>query len=324
VGLPYAGSDPRGVNLILPSPAGAGRPAFLAPLAQRAGDLRQRQPMLVVGFTEMRDFYPHLIAENLAAQGHPARALLLPLDIISAAQDRNTVQLATTLDEEQVQRRLAETLRGLVAPGERIGLPAILGLHRHAEAMELIARVAGAPVFEIPTLPPSVPGIRLTTALRRHLGQLGVRVEVGMEAIGFEAAGDTIRWVETATSARPIRHQAQRFLLATGGVLGGGFDSDAQGRFWEVVFGLPLTTPQDRRQWFRPLFLDPAGQPVFHGGVRVDGCWQAVDAAGQPVYRNLWAAGGVLAHADPILERSLEGVGLATAFAAVGEMTRSE
>lgn len=322
VGLSYAGSDPRGMNLILPSPAGAGRPAFLAPLAQRAGDLRQRQPMLIVGFTGMRDFYPSLIADNLAAQGHPARALLLPLDIISAAQDRNTVQLATALDEEQLQRRLAETLRGLVAPGERIGLPAVLGLHRHAEAMALIPRVAGAPVFEIPTLPPSVPGIRLTTALRRHLGELGVRVEVGMEAVGFEAAGDTIRWVETATSARPIRHQAQRYLLATGGVLGGGFDSDAQGRFWEGVFGLPLTTPQDRRRWFRPLFLDPAGQPVWRGGVPVDGCWQPIDAAGRPVYRNLWVAGGVLAHADPILERSLEGIALATAFAAVGEMTR--
>jgi glycerol-3-phosphate dehydrogenase subunit B len=278
--------------------------------------------MLIVGFTGLRDFYPHLIADNLAAQGHPARALLLPVDIVSATHDRNTVQLATALDEEQVQRRLAETLRGLVAPGERIGLPAILGLHRHAEAMGLLERVAGAPIFEISTLPPSVPGIRLTTALQRHLAELGVRVEAGMEAVGFHAEGDIIHWVETATSARPIRHHARRYLLATGGVLGGGFDSDHQGRFWEVVFGLPLTTPQDRRRWFRPLFFDPAGQPVFQGGVPVDRCWQPVDAAGRPVYRNLWAAGGVLAHADPLLERSREGISLTTAFAAVGEMTR--
>ena len=143
-----------------------------------------------------------------------------------------------------------------------------------------------------------------------------------MEAIGFHAEGDTIQWVETATSARPLRHQAQRYLLATGGILGGGFDSDHQGRFWEVVFGLPLTTPQDRRRWFRPLFFDPAGQPVFQDGVPVDRSWQPVDVAGRPVFRNLWAAGGVLAHADPILERSLEGIAVTTAFAAVGEMTQ--
>ncbi|MFN3332724.1 MAG: FAD-binding protein, partial [Caldilinea sp.] len=117
-----------------------------------------------------------------------------------------------------------------------------------------------------------------------------------------------------------LKHRASAFLLATGGVLGGGFDSNHEGCFWETVFDLPLTVPQDRKQWFRPLFLDERGQPAFRGGVAVNDALQPVDAAGAPVYANLWAAGGLLAHADPILERSLEGVAIASAVAAVDKV----
>ena len=125
-----------------------------------------------------------------------------------------------------------------------------------------------------------------------------------------------LAYVESATSSRPMKNRAGHFLLATGGILGGGFDSEHTGRVWEVIFDLPLTAPQQRSQWFRPDFFDPAGQPIFHGGVAVDEHWQPVDGEGQLVFSNLWAAGSALAHADPILERSLEGLAISTGVAA--------
>jgi len=320
-GLGYAGADGER-NMLLPSPAGAWRPVFLAPAAQAGGEADAGRPMLIVGLEGMRDFYPHFIVRNLTAAGQPARAATLPWSVVSAARDRNSVQLAALLDEPAAQQRLVSALKLVAQPGERIGLPAILGLHRHTEVMAALQRELKCPVFEIPTLPPSVPGIRLTTALRHELERRGVRVEVGMEVIGFHAEGDAIQWVETATSARPLRHRAAAYLLATGGVLGGGFSSDPGGRFWETIFDLPLTVPQDRTQWFRPLFLDPQGQPAFRGGVSVDSSFQPVDADGRPVYANLWAAGGALAHADPILERSLEGIAIVTGVAAADAIVR--
>ena len=207
-------------------------------------------------------------------------------------------------------------------PGERVGLPAILGLHAHAQVMATLRQGLDTEVFEIPTLSPSVPGIRLTTALRQHLEGRGVRVEIGMEAIGFHAEGKSHPVGGDCHQRPPLKHRAKAFLLATGGVLGGGFNSDHTGRFWEVVFGLPLTVPQDRSQWFRPLFFDPDGQPVFHGGVATNAELQPVDAQGEIVYANLWAAGGLLAGADPIQERSLEGIGIATGIAAVESIVR--
>lgn len=315
-GLAYTGAQSSDCNLSLPSPVGAARPVYLTPAAQRGGDLDDDAPILVVGFRGMRDFYPELIAENLTRLGHPARADFLPLDIVTNLHDRNTIQLALSLDDPDRAQRLGQALKGRVRPGERIGLPAILGLDEHSRTLEILAEESGAPIFEIPTLPPSAPGVRLHKALRAALLDAGVRVEAGMEAIDFDAEDRRVRWVETETAARPLKHRASHFLLATGGILGGGIDSDHTGRAWEVVFDLPLTTPQARSQWFRPEFLDPRGQPVFQGGVPVNDEWQPVDADGRVVYENVWATGNLLAHTDPILERSLEGVSIATGVAA--------
>lgn len=320
LGLPYGGADEPGCNLMLPSPVGAVRPVYLAPNAQLAGRLDSDHPILVVGFEGMRDFYPKLIADNLNRQGHPARAALLPISLVTGRRDFNTVLLSEIVEDPDNLDRLAEALSRLVKPDERIGLPAFMGFRHHRRVMERLRQAADAPVFEIPTLPPSVPGIRLTDVLRRHLHSLGVRVEIGMEVIGVSSDGDRVQWVETATSARPLKHRAQNFLLATGGILGGGIDSDHTGRVWETIFDLPLTAPQRSAGWFHPQFLDPAGHPIFRGGVRVNNHFQPVGSDGLPVYANLWAAGGTLAGADPIHERSLEGIAIGTGMAAAEEI----
>jgi glycerol-3-phosphate dehydrogenase subunit B len=314
-GVAYAASAANGnenTNTWLPSPAGARRPAFLSPDAQAPGNLRLQTPILVVGLDGMRDFFPELIAANLVKQGFRARAAHIPLATVTDRRDINTVQLARALDDADTVRRMADEISTHLQAGERIGLPAIVGLDKHTDSMAALRQATGADVFEIPTLPPSVPGIRLHRSLVARLDTLGVRVEAGMEVIGFHADGDEIRWVETETSARPLRHQASKFLLATGGILGGGFTGSSAGRLREDVFDLPLNAPDGRSEWIRSEFLDPRGQPIFQAGVTVNDNFQPVDANNDVLYGNLWAAGGLLAHADPIRERSLEGLAIAT------------
>ena len=321
IGLPYQGAPDPEDNLFLPSPAGAVRPVYLAPQAQIGGDLRRPEPMLIVGFKGMRDFYPDLLAENLAKQGYQARPAFLPISLITDRRDFNTVQLAEALDDPGRRTRLGQELKRLAQPGERIGLPAILGMHAHQQALIDLERLCGAPVFEIPTLPPSVPGVRLYKALRDKLLEMGVRIEAAMEIINAEVTAahngnpGLVQWVASETSARPLKHRAQNYLLATGGILGGGFNSDHTGRVWEVIFDLPLTAPQDRSAWFDGSFLSPTGHPVFNGGVAVNKTFQPI-ADGKPIYANLWAAGHLLANADPILERSMEGMAIVTGVSA--------
>ena len=326
-GLDYTGAPDLARNQLLPSAVGAVRPIFLAPAAQQHGDTQASAPMLIVGVAGLRDFYPELVAENLAKQGIHARAAFVPWESVADQRDRNNMQLAIGLDDPAQRRKLAQALKALMRPGERIGMPAILGMADHAAVMAELEAATGATLFEVPTLPPSVPGARLHAALRNALRARAVRLESNMEAIGFGVdegpQGAHVAWVETATSARPLRHQARAYVLATGGVLGGGFTSDPTGRFWERIFDLPLTVPQDRRAWFRPAFLDTAGQPVFHGGVAVDDHLQPLDGAGSRVFANLWAVGGALADADPIMERSMEGIAIATGMVAAAHVAAS-
>ncbi len=320
--LPYVGAANGEENIWLPSPAGASRPTGLAPQGQIAGDLHRSEPMLIVGFTGLRDFFPELIASNLTKQGCPARAEFLPLSLITDLRDRNTVQLAQGLDDPMRREKLGGELRKFVRPGERIGLPAIVGLDEHVMALKEIEALTGVPVFEIPTLPPSVPGVRLMNALRRRVERMGVRVDVNMDVTGFHAENDRVTWVETEASARPLKHRADNFLLATGGILGGGINTDYAGRVWEVVLNLPVAAPTRRAEWFQARFFDPAGHPIFRAGVPVNCDFQPVDAQGARVYANVWAAGGLLAHADPILERSMEGIAITTGAAAAQRVTK--
>jgi glycerol-3-phosphate dehydrogenase subunit B len=320
IGLLYSGSANAGENLWLPSPVGAGRPTLLAPQAQLTADLRHGEPMLIVGLRGLVDFYPELIAENLNKQGHRARAAFIPLDLLTDRGNINTAQLAQMLDAADSRRRLGAELKRLAQPGERIGLPAILGMDQHTAVMRELQVATGAPVFEIPTLPPSVPGIRLNTAIRRKLERLGVREDINMDVKGFHSEEGRVLWVESATSGRPLKHSARHFLLATGGILGGGIQSDHTGNVQETVFHLPLTLPATREKWFRPQFFDPSGQPIFQSGVEVDRSLQPINADQSRVYANVWAAGALLAHSDPILERSLEGIAIVTGTAAAESM----
>lgn len=319
--LGYAGACDD-VNTMLPSPAGALRPVWRAPSAQLRGFEAATHGAVIVGVDGLRDFYPHLIAENLNRQGWQARAASVPWSAISECADRNAIQLAEGLDHATHSGRLEAALRSVVRAGEWVGLPAVLGTVRHMGVLVELELALHARIFEIPLLPPSVPGVRLYWRLRDALRERGVRIEAHMEVSGFGVEEGAIAWVESATSARPLRHHARAYVLSSGGILGGGFGSDPSGRVWDAVFGLPLTVPQQRNAWFTPDFLGGAGQPVFRGGVRVDARLQPLDEAGNPVYANLWAAGACLAGADPIRERSLEGIAIATGIAAAEGVSR--
>ena len=334
-------NDPNlGRNLHLISPVGAPRPVYLAPAAQQAASFEDDRPLVIVGLQGMPDFYPELIAENLQRQGHRARSATLHLSRITNRRDNNPLHVARLLDQSAAQAQLTEMVVDVTAAGERVGLPAVLGLNAHVAFVTQLhestsnrsrqdspsnqSQQVGISVFEIPTLPPSVPGLRLDAALRTQLASLGVRVEIGMVVCGFHATGRRLQWIETETGSRPLRHTARNYLLATGGILGGGIYADRCGRVKETVFDLPLTAPQARSHWLRPLFLDKRDHPIFQAGVSVDHRFRPLDEAGVPVYDNLWAAGSTLAHTDPIRERSREGIAIATGYAAANGVVTSQ
>ncbi|MFN8473459.1 MAG: glycerol-3-phosphate dehydrogenase subunit GlpB [Anaerolineae bacterium] len=313
-GLPYAGSPDR--NFLLPSPIGTVRPTAIAPLSMATGDLRQGGQILIIGFSKMRDFYPLLTAGNLTQAGYQARGINLDVPVINRYRFLTNVILAQMLDDPAVRREVVREVKAVYGREDRVGFPAVLGFRKHPEVMADLERALGVPVFEIPTPPPSVPGFRLYEAFRKALEYKGVRMIVSPMVLGAKTNNGAVESIETDSSGHSTFHSAQRFILATGGLAGGGIATDYKGNIRETVFNLPLHAPASRTEWVNARYLSPTGHPIFQTGVMVNDSLQPVDASGQPVFTNVRVAGSALAHLDEWREKSHEGVSLSTGWKA--------
>jgi glycerol-3-phosphate dehydrogenase subunit B len=196
-----------------------------------------------------------------------------------------------------------------------VGLPAVLGLDQAGIVWQELQDGLGVRVFEIPTLPPSVPGLRVFRALKDALRRAGGRLIVNAPVIGAEAQGHRVRAVVARSAARPVSYGAGAFVLASGGIAAGGLEMDSSGAVRETVFSLPVAgMPEPGEAMFAPGYLDP--QPLARTGVAVDPRLRPSDPEGAAVYENLYATGAILAGATPWKEKSGDGISLATGYAA--------
>ncbi|HPM25277.1 MAG TPA: FAD-binding protein, partial [Phycisphaerae bacterium] len=136
-GLRYRGGLER--NLRLPTALGAVLPAAYAPESFIAGDLNAGGPnaggpngggpMLIAGPGGWRDFYPALVAGNLARQGFPAQSFAFDLPEIHAVKfDNLATGLARLFDRAEVRERVGKQIAVRLNGAGRVGLPAVLGL----------------------------------------------------------------------------------------------------------------------------------------------------------------------------------------------------
>lgn len=327
-GYPMLGSIDQ--NWLLPSALGAIRPTCLAPETMIAGDLQSHEKILLIGFKDFHDFFPELAADNLSHQGHPATALRLELPWLNKHTFITSRVLAEAFENPEFQHELIQQIKAHLGnnaprPG-RIGFPAVLGLNSPLEIKRSLEDQLDLPVFEIPTLPPSIPGIRLSRLLVKALERAGGQIFDGMQAESFDtiAADHTsqIQTIYSEAASRKKAHRAQKYVLATGGILGGGTIATYEGLVREVICGLAVQAPATRTEWFDKQFLSPKPHPIFTAGISVNGAFQPlqvatgnpIEAENQPIYANLYAVGTALAGGDYIRERSFDGVGLVTGY----------
>ncbi|MBL8094407.1 MAG: glycerol-3-phosphate dehydrogenase subunit GlpB [Anaerolineales bacterium] len=316
-GYPFEGDGHTA--LLLPSALGAARPTALVPRTMAAGDLRRPEPIVVVGFDNFKDFYPALIAENLERGGHRARAIMLTAPGFEHEADLPPLTLARAFDRAPFRSALAAQLGPRLRSGERVAFPAVLGLTAALEALADLEKRLGAPVFEIPTLPPSIPGIRVFNAFDRLLRAAGARVQIGHPVIGFKTDGLRVTALTSQTAARDRDWACDAVVLATGGVASGGIVVDSHRVAREVVFGLPVVAavapPETVNGLSAPAAYFERPTPSLPG-LAVDAALRPLDATGTAAYLNLYAAGALLTGAEPWREKSSEGISLASGWRA--------
>jgi len=318
-GLAYSSPGPGNVTAL--TPVGTLKQTLCVPATMVAGPraLAANAPCVIVDFRGLKGFSGAEVVANLRERW----PRLATQRIGFPGMDRGEVYpevMARALEVPATREKLAEALRGVAGSAEVIGLPAILGMHRPDRVQAELERLTGRAIFEIPTIPPSVPGIRLRELFQQVLPQKGVTLipQQKVTSLNFDGDGATLA---LSDSYGPIRVHAQAVILATGRFLSGGLEARPAG-IREHLLDLPVTQPADRSDWYRARYTDPRGHPIHRAGIEVDDSFRPLTAEGRPCHDRLFAAGVILAHQDWIRGRSGAGIAIATAFRAVMEAER--
>jgi glycerol-3-phosphate dehydrogenase subunit B len=319
----------------VPTSIGGTRLAAILPAAQApaARPWAPGETLVVCGVAGFKDFWPDAIANSLSrdrlwgAGAGPARVVAVTVELpgLSARHNLNALELARRFDDaawrDEATGRIAVAVAEALTHGPsggnhgsgavRVALPAVIGLDDHAAAYaELGRRLTGEP-FEVPLVPPSVPGVRLYRALRRALLAAGGRIVVGEAIVGvdIDVAGDVPRVtaVATAAAAREFRVRTEHVILATGGIAGGGIVADIDGNLTETVLGLPVEAPP-AAEWLSVNPFEPEGHPLEAAGIRTDADLRPLDRAGAKAPGNVRVVGAMLAGQKPLRQGCRAGV----------------
>ena len=306
-------------NAITLTPSGCTRGTYLLPSTMEWGGIEDEGDVLIVGFHGLKDFYSAYIAHNLNSlrkEGRlsfRARSISLPLSQFSRRKTAPPSVLARLFEEEGFRDKIAEAVRAERKGKERAAFPAVLGVERPQEVRRDLEAKLETTVFEIPTLPPSVPGFRLFQAFKRDLQGRGVTMIMGFSVT--EALVRNGRCLQVTVTSPPIQrtYSAEVYILATGSFFGGGLEARGD-RVVEPIFDLPVHQPVSRENWFRNQFFSDEAHPIESFGIMVDERLNPIDEEGRMVVRNLHGAGSILSHCDALREKSGGGITLSTGY----------
>lgn len=318
-GLAYAPLGERNSSVL--TSIGTVKTTFGVPLTMVAGvdALDGRPPCLLVDFRGLREFSARQIAATLADSWPDLRHQRIDFPGFEAVSEVYAVHLARALETRETRERTIALIKPLLGDARVVGLPAVLGLSRSREVHAAFEAGLGVPVFEIPTMPTSVPGLRLLGALEAVASVHGVRRrhQASVRALTFDGR---MAMLDLEGVPGGERVTASAVVLATGRFSGRGLTADRQ-CVRESILGLPVHQPASRDAWHQRDFLDPAGHAINRAGLRVDDAWRPLDSSGKPAWPRLFAIGSILAHQDWMRSKCGSGLAIATAWAAIEQVT---
>lgn len=295
------------------TPIGILKPAWLTmddyALIEEAGALPWRRVALV-NIDGYLDFYPKFLESFFAKSNVECQVCTLSHDAFDHLRESVSEMRATNIARIMTGDILADIagkLNEMTGSAEVVFMPAVLGLYDD-NAVARLRSLVKVPLYFIPTMPASVPGVRMQIQLKNYFQKLG----------GTYLLGDTVKSGAfedgRLVSVRTANHdktdfKADNFILATGSFFSHGLMA-AQDRIYEPVFGLDVVAGETRSQWYdNDLY---ASQPYMGYGVKTDNELRCL-LDGKAV-ANLYAAGSVLAMQNSLEDGTGGGVAIATAL----------
>jgi glycerol-3-phosphate dehydrogenase subunit B len=322
----------------LPTAIGATRPVAIVPdgMSAALAAWGSDETLVICGPAGFRDFWPEAIAASLrnpaswrGAQS-PARieAITVELPDLDRRHNLSGLGIARAFDDPAWRDRaldaIAVAVDRLGLGAGRIALPAVLGLDDHPAVLAAARERLPLAPFEVPLVPPSIPGLRMYAALRSALRRRGGRLQIG-EAVRGTVGGDRrVHALIAPAAAREFVLSVGSVVLATGGIAGGGIVAGDDRVLIETVLGLPIEAPPPD-VWLRSDPFDPAGHPLETAGIRTDDRLRPLEPAGgrSPLVENVRVCGSLLAGQRYLRQRCGEAVAIASGVLAGRELCGS-
>ncbi|MFH1437366.1 MAG: FAD-binding protein [Pseudomonadota bacterium] len=212
------------------------------------------------------------------------------------------VQWARKLDNpksrDDLFKRIDFQLQGKESHG--FIFPPILGIEAHRECVQRLSRELDSPVYELLGVPGWPTGIRIGCDLEKAIARSGIEIMRDRVLSVEKIRGGDLDTVATETG----RNIAGRlFILATGGICGGGIIFDKNLR--EPILDLPLFVNGRKASVLSSAAAAPAesfwsenfmqNDAIMSAGVHVDKEGRPLNEYDGPVSKNLRACGSIIA-----------------------------
>ncbi|MBN2039780.1 MAG: glycerol-3-phosphate dehydrogenase subunit GlpB [Spirochaetes bacterium] len=280
--------------------------------------LKNNTRISILNFEGFRDYYQEFAFSNLKKN-----SLFNKLNISSGSiklsflpdtkkhlLESNSIDIARLFETEKYLPRISEEIKKAAGDSTIITLPAFIGLNNYNKIHKRLLELTGLQIYEIPTLPPSILGMRIDNALKSRFSSLGGEFIAGDKAAGGEIYNHRVTHIYTENYTEATHH-AKYYVLSTGSFLSGGLQSGFN-KMYEPVFNLQFNWSRKRNKWYSDNFFSAESHPFLSFGVNTNAALHPYDKDGN-VIDNLYCIGAVLSDYDPVREASGGGVAVSTA-----------
>lgn len=258
IGYPYQGDSEHLVSIV----TGSGHIKKTALYPETITPIPEKGDVIIVGFEEVSDFQPLFVKGNLQKE-RPALSIETMKVNLGKRSQRTMTQLdaARLLEQKEVREHCLKQIKQQMAQKnlkqpKLFIFPASLGVDNWKEVIQYFTASLGAAVTEAPGMPPNATAIRLNDRLRKEAVKMGIRFYGDTKVVGCHLDGEEIKSLKIEKMSPTSELRGNQYILAAGGVLGGGLTLTSAG-IKESVMGLNVN---EFGEWLQcPVNLHPVG-----------------------------------------------------------------